>query len=110
MEHNPGLPFGLYMVGPLPPHTRLILAHESFLDDFAARTDDGRKVTAEWGEQSHEGWYAPIFHAEYDNMRLIDRAYAEGLEDAIKTTLQHPSIRAKIRRRLAKALDGVYIP
>src|SRR6266508_2828362 len=52
---------------PLPPATRLILAAEDLLASFGTRTDDGRRITAEWGEQQPGGWYEPVFTATEDD-------------------------------------------
>lgn len=113
---------GIYMIGPIPPGTRLILAAENLLDFFAPRSEDGRKITAEWGDQTPEGWYVPQFKVTDDGKVLVDRVeqdaaldaqaslemerdWRETLQIAIEKTLTHPSIRAKIRRRLEFALN-----
>ncbi len=44
-----------------PPGTRLILAHENLLDEWGTRTEDGRRITVEWGEPDEHGWYTPTF-------------------------------------------------
>ena len=103
---------GIYLVGPIPPRSRLILVQDEVFQQggFGTRTEAGAKLTAEWGSQSPQGWWDVLFTATDDGKMVVDRSYVEGLGDAVKTTLIHPSIRAKIRRRLEKALEGVYIP
>jgi hypothetical protein len=49
-----------------PPHTRLILASEDILEHWGTRTEDGRRIIVQWGEQKPEGWYEPIFRTEDD--------------------------------------------
>jgi len=66
----------LAITSAIPPRTRLILAAESLLDDFGTRTEDGHKLTAEWGEPSPEGWYSPTFHIHDDGMEVRPKASA----------------------------------
>lgn len=56
----------------LPPHTRLILASEDLLERFGTRTEDGYRITAEWGEQKPEGWYEPTFTVHHDDRLALD--------------------------------------
>lgn len=44
-----------------PAGTRLILASENLLEHWGTRTESGRRITVEWGEQRPEGWYEPTF-------------------------------------------------
>jgi hypothetical protein len=49
------------------PRTRLVrVAPELFDTPFGTRTDDGRRLTVEWGEPDEFGVYEPVFtaHAE----------------------------------------------
>lgn len=55
----------------LPLGTRLILAQDDILAQWGARTLDGYRITAEWGEQKPEGWYEPTFTVHYDEP-LVD--------------------------------------
>ncbi len=48
---------------PPPPGTRLVLATEILMDALASFTEDGRRITFEWGEPDEHGWYAPTFTA-----------------------------------------------
>jgi hypothetical protein len=57
-----------------PPGTRLILASENLFEQFGTRTDDGRKITAEWGEPTTEGWYSPTFTVTDDGYLLVSEA------------------------------------
>ena len=57
-----------------PPGTRLILASENLLEQFGARTEDGRKITAEWGDPNTDGWYSPTFTVTDDGKRLVSEA------------------------------------
>jgi secreted protein with Ig-like and vWFA domain len=57
-----------------PPGTRLILASEDLFTMFGTRTEDGRKITAEWGDPTSDGWYTPIFTATDDGKRLVSEA------------------------------------
>lgn len=50
--------------------TRLILVSEDILESWVTRTEDGRRITAEWGEQKPEGWYEPTFTATDDGMTV----------------------------------------
>lgn len=44
-----------------PPGSRLILASENLLEYWGTRTEDGSRITVEWGEPDENGWYAPVF-------------------------------------------------
>lgn len=50
----------------LPSHTRLILASENILEQWGTRTEDGRRITVEWGDRQPGGWYEPIFTVHED--------------------------------------------
>lgn len=67
-----------------PPHgTRLVVVSENLLEHFGTRTEDGRRLTAEWGEPSPEGWYTPTFTA-HDPPLIADlRGLAVELRDII---------------------------
>lgn len=58
----------------LPLGTRLVLMAEDLLEQIGTRTEQGDRITAEWGEQRAEGWYEPTFtaHAD-DNLTSVDR-------------------------------------
>ena len=72
-----------YEVRPRPPAgTRLVLASESLLDQWGTRSDDGRKLSAEWGEQHDGGWYEPVFTARDDGMEVRPKLTAERLARA----------------------------
>jgi len=57
-----------------PPGTRLILASENLLEQFGTRTEDGRKITAEWGDPNTDGWYSPTFTVTDDGYLLVSEA------------------------------------
>jgi len=50
-----------------PPGTRLILASENLFEHWGTRTEDGRRLTVEWGEPRPEGWYEPVLTAHADD-------------------------------------------
>lgn len=57
-----------------PKGTRLILATEDVLDSWGARTEDGYKISAEWGEPDENGWYTPTFRIDYtDRLNVVER-------------------------------------
>jgi hypothetical protein len=43
--------------------TRLVRVTTPLLSEFVARTEDGRRVVAEWGEPDEFGIYEPVFTA-----------------------------------------------
>lgn len=43
-----------------PPGTRLVLVSEDALELFGTRTEDGDRLSFEWGEPDENGWYSPI--------------------------------------------------
>lgn len=49
-----------------PPGARLILASEDLLERIGTRSNDGYRITGEWGDQRPEGWYEPTFVIHYD--------------------------------------------
>jgi hypothetical protein len=53
--------------GVMPAGTRLILASEDLLATWGTRTEDGARITAEWGEPTAEGWYEPTFTVHADD-------------------------------------------
>jgi hypothetical protein len=55
----------------LPLHTRLILASKDLLETWGARTKEGWKITAEWGDMKPEGWYEPTFTKTNDGHVLV---------------------------------------
>ena len=61
-----------------PAGTRLILASEDLLAFFGTRTEDGDRLTAEWGERKPEGWYEPVFtrHADDNPLRAAEEREA----------------------------------
>ena len=65
--------------------TRLIRASEDVLATFGTRTDDGRRITAEWGEpighcsDSDEYIYEPTFTATDDGYSIVSTEELEGL-------------------------------
>lgn len=63
-----------------PPGTRLILASEDILTSFGTRTEDGYRITAEWGEQRPEGWYEPTFTVHHDEPFPAAPSREDGLE------------------------------
>jgi hypothetical protein len=74
---------------PTPPGRRLILASEDLLDHWGTRTETGAKISAEWGEQSAEGWYTPRLTVTDDGMRLVEKNFlsAEKIADALDTEI-----------------------
>jgi hypothetical protein len=69
-----------------PEHTRLILASEDLLESWGTRTEDGRRITAEWGEPDEHGWYTPIFTATDDGMAVglaADLALADAVREVV---------------------------
>lgn len=50
---------------------RLIRVSADLLDLFGTRTEDGRRMTAEWGDPDADGIYEPVFTATDDGMTLI---------------------------------------
>lgn len=67
------------VIGPIPaprtpPGTRLVLMTETLMDALATFTEDGRRITFEWGEPDEHGWYAPTFTvtgAVQDGLRAL---------------------------------------
>jgi hypothetical protein len=58
-----------------PKGTRLILATENLLDMWGTRTEDGYRITAEWGLPDKNGWYTPVFRIDYtDRLPIGERA------------------------------------
>lgn len=43
-----------------PPGTRLVLVQEDALSQFGTRTEDGARLSFEWGEPDENGWYNPL--------------------------------------------------
>lgn len=56
----------------LPPHTRLVLASEDILDQWGTRTEQGERITVEWGNQKPQGWYEPMFTRHGDDVLAPD--------------------------------------
>jgi hypothetical protein len=65
-----------------PEGTRLILATTDVLPEWGTRTDDGRRLTAEWGEPDANGWYSPTFTASGEPEIATLRAALDGLAKA----------------------------
>ena len=88
-----------------PPHTRLILASEDLLEQFGTRTENGSRITAEWGEQKPEGWYEPTFtrHADDDIARQAAIGAAVEADDAKVVTVE--SLRSAMVRSRVYAGD-----
>ena len=76
------LPLGKTITDVPPRGTRLILADEGFIEHFASRTDDGYRITGEWGEPDENGWYSPIFTVHADDRLQAEAAirYAIGYQ------------------------------
>lgn len=76
----------------IPLRCRLILASEDLLDTWGSRTNDGRRITVEWGDPSPEGWYVPAFTVHQG--QAFD---ADGVTEAVAIALQtsrHSLVRA----------------
>jgi hypothetical protein len=90
-----------------PPHTRLILAAEDLLGMFGTRTDDGRKLTAEWGEPSPEGWYEPTFTANGPPELEVARERANALALLYETASRERDAAIALADELAEVLTSV---
>lgn len=62
-----------------PEGNRFILASENLFDLWGTRADDGRRITAEWGDPRPDGTYEPIFTATDDGKVIVDREEYEAL-------------------------------
>jgi hypothetical protein len=52
---------------PEPPEgCRLILASEDLFELLGTRSEDGRRLSYEWGEPDEHGWYTPIVTSHQD--------------------------------------------
>lgn len=73
--------------------SRLIRASEELIPQWGTRTNDGRRITAEWGEPDAEGIYEPIFTVTDDGMVIIPLWRYEMLlaavNEAVKPTGEH---------------------
>lgn len=69
----------------LPFGTRLILASDDLLDKWGTRTEDGLRITLDWGTQWPEGWYTPVL-TTHDGPRISDyERVAEALDGLLRT-------------------------
>jgi hypothetical protein len=49
------------MIEPPPTHTRLVLFGEDLLEHMGQYTEDGSKITMDWGPLRPGGYYEPTF-------------------------------------------------
>ena len=70
-----------------PEGTRLVLVSGNLLDVWGARTIEGYRITADWGEQQPEGWYVPTFTVDAE-----DRADLLAAVEALERLLSDPRI------------------
>jgi len=43
-----------------PPGLRLVLMADDLLEQMGTRTEDGARLSFEWGEPDSNGWYTPV--------------------------------------------------
>jgi len=80
---------GSVFLPPLPPRTRLILASHDLLEWLGTRTSKGQKIVGEWGEQTPEGWYEPIFRTTDDGSVLLSPTEAERVRRIEEAAREH---------------------
>lgn len=92
---------------------RLVLVQPDVLAQWGTRTEDGDRLTVEWGEPDDDGIYDPTFtrHGD-DNLRTaaLDEARAaadSALWDLEGPDASHPGIRVEYRRRVMAAIDAL---
>jgi hypothetical protein len=59
-------------VSPLEFPTRKLRVSSEFLTQLGTRTNDGRRIIAEWGEPDAEGFYTPILTEVDTGFRLVN--------------------------------------
>ena len=57
---------GAMTTKPIPEGTRAVLFSEGLMERMFTRTEDGRRLTIEWGEPDADGFYTPRFTASED--------------------------------------------
>jgi hypothetical protein len=69
-----------YRSHPLALMHRPVVIELALLDDFALRTDDGHRLTLQWGEPDENGVYIPTLTMVDDGKVVIDREVLALLE------------------------------
>lgn len=64
-----------------PKGVRPIFISIELLESLGTRTEDGDKITAEWGEPDKNGFYTPVFTRHADEAR---RNHAEALAAVVE--------------------------
>ena len=72
---------GAMTTKPIPEGTRAVLFAEGLMERMFTRTEDGRRLTIEWGEPDEDGFYTPRFTASEDTWYRATAAARDAIRE-----------------------------